>query len=266
MKANTHKSKIGFLAVALFVSFAFAGPMAWAADEPGKLWSEKELQDYSKKPWTQEELKKMGRPPRYIIKKEIEPRITAKDGAPLTSEQLYRNGQRYHRAVMLQYGIGISAKDFYNVWIEQEAFKDPKVKLLDLRMESEFAQARIPGAVRVDTGLSYWQLPGKASDPTMTYFLLCKGGDPGNGGSRGALVKMAMLQMGYTGKIYNITDGFRGWIENGYPVLNDHGMFTLVPGAFQIAEKDASAKLKEVGATTSQAVMGLAPALGVKDW
>ncbi|MEM5786686.1 MAG: rhodanese-like domain-containing protein [Syntrophobacteraceae bacterium] len=264
MKANTRKKAIGVLAVALFVSFAFVGSMAWAgAKEPGTDWSEKELMEFSKKPWTQEELNKMGNKPRFILNKEIEKRF---EGSNLTPEQLYRNGQRYHRAIMFQYGVGISAKDFYKAWIEQEGYKDPKVKLLDLRMESEFAQARVPGATRLDTGLSYWQLPGKASDPTMTYYLMCKGGDPKNGGSRGAFVKKAMLQMGYTGKIYNITDGFRGYIENGYPVVNDHGMFTLIPGTFQIAEKDATAKSKEVVPIVAPTIVGLAPALGVKDY
>ncbi|MGA3116059.1 MAG: rhodanese-like domain-containing protein [Syntrophobacteraceae bacterium] len=256
------KSRLDVLAVALFVAFAFVTSLA-LAQGPSKDWSEKELKDFAKKPWTQDELNKMGRPPRYVIKKEIEPRF---EGTNLTPEQLYRNGQRQHRAWMLQYGIGISSKDFYKLWIEQEAYKDPKIKLLDVRQESEYTQARVPGAIRVDTGLAYWQLPGKAPDPTITYYLMCKGGDPGNGGSRGAMVKKFMLDMGYSGKIINITDGFRGWMENGFPVVNDHGLFVLLPGTFQILDKDAPGKAKEVGTDSSTASMGLAQKWGLKDW
>jgi len=260
VRANTRTGVV--LAVALLVSFAFALSVV-LAEGPSKDWSEKELKAFEKKPWTKEELDKMGRPPRYIIKKEIEPRF---EGANLTQDQLFRNGQRQHRAWMLQYGIGISSKNFYKIWIEQEGWKDPKIKLLDVRQESEFAQAHVPGAVRVDTGLAYWQLPGKASDPTITYYLMCKGGDPGNGGSRGAMVHKFMLDMGYAGKIYNVTDGFRGWIENGFLVANDHGLFTLVPGTFQVTEKDSMAKTKEVTPIVTPTIMGLAPALGIKDW
>lgn len=264
MKVDTRK-KVGVLAVALFMSCAFAAPSFVRAEGagPSKDWTEKELKEFVKKPWTKDELNKMGRAPRYIVKKEIEPRI---EGKSLTPEQLYRNGQRQHRAWVLQYGIGISAKDFYKVWIEQEGWKDPSIKLLDLRQESEFAQARIPGATRVDTGLAYWQLGGKAKDPTATYYLMCKGGDPANGGSRGAMVKKFMLDMGYSGKILNITDGFRGWLEDGYPVVNDHGMFTLIPGTFQIPEKDSMAKAKDVTPIVAPVVMELAPKLGITNW
>ena len=271
------RSGTGLAIVALFVAVLFAGSFAFGAEPaakaapaaqgqgvgPSKDWTDKEVQDFVKKPWTQEELNKMGRPPRYILNKTIHPRAT---GANLTPKQLYENGENRHRALMFQYGLGISAKDFYKIWFEQEGFKDPKIKLLDLRQESEFQEARIPGSVRVDTGLAYWQLPGKAPDSTLTYYLLCKGGTPENGGSRGAIVAKKMLDMGYSGKIINITDGFRGWIENGFPVYNQHGLFTLVPGSFQVPEKDAPAMEKQVTPVVAPMVMDEAKKLNIKDW
>jgi rhodanese-related sulfurtransferase len=271
------RNRAGVAIVALFVAVFFVGSLALAAEPgakvapaaqgqgvgPSKDWTEKQVQEFVKKPWTQEELNKMGRPPRYILNKTIHPRAT---GATLTPKQLYENGENQHRALMFQYGLGISAKDFYKVWFEQEGFKDPKIKLLDLRQESEFQEARIPGAIRVDTGLAYWQLPGKASDSTLTYYLLCKGGTPENGGSRGALVHKAMQDMGYSGKIINITDGFRGWIENGFPVYNQHGLFTLVPGSFQVPEKDAANMEKQVTPVVAPMVMDEAKKLNIKDW
>jgi rhodanese-related sulfurtransferase len=262
VRANTFKSSVGVLAVALFISFAFLTSLA-LAEGPSKDWTEKELQAFAKKPWTQEELNAMGRAPRYIISKTLEPRF---EGNNLTQDQLFRNGQREFRAIFLQYGIGISSKDFYKLWIEQEAYKNPKIKLLDVRQDSEWTQGRVPGAIRVDAGLAYWVLAGKAPDPAADYYLMCKGGSPDNGGNRGAYVKKIMLDLGYSGKITNITDGFRGWVENGFPVVNDHGLFMLLPGTFQIPEKDSFEKVKAIGSDSSVTSMGLAQKWGLKDW
>lgn len=261
--------------VALFVAVLFTGSFAFAAEPaakaapaaqgqgvgPSKDWTEQQIQDFSKKPWTEEELKAMGRDKRYIINKTLTPRNS---GQNLTADQLFANGQNAFRAIMWQYGIGISSKDFYKIWIEDEGWKNPKIKLLDVRQESEFQEGHVPGAIRVDTGLSYWQLKGKAPDAGADYYLMCKAGTPDNGGNRGAAVKKAMIDMGYTGKILNVTDGFRGWIESGYPVVNQHGLFILVPGTFQILEKDAMEKEKAVTPVVSPAIMGTEEKLAPK--
>ncbi len=262
MRANTRKTSLGVLAVALFMSIAFAGSLA-LAEGPSKDWTEQQLQEFAKKPWTQAELNAMGRAPRYVIEKKLDPRF---EGENLTQEQLFRNGQREFRAIFLQYGIGISSNDFYKIWMEQEGFKNPKIKLLDVRSEAEYDQGRVPGAIRVDAGLAYWVLAGKAPDPTADYYLMCKGGSPENGGNRGAYVKKIMLDLGYSGKITNITDGFRGWAENGFPVVNNHGLFMLLPGTFQVPEKDSFVKVKSIGNDSSTASMGLAQKWGLKDW
>ncbi len=253
------------IALGLVIGMGLSGNSAVLAQVgPSKDWSADELKAFLAKEWTPDELNKMGRQPRYVLdKKEIKPRIV---GANLKPEELYQNGKNQFMALTFQYGIGISTKDFYKIWIEQEGYKDPKKALLDLRQEWEFDQARIPGAKRLDTGLHYWQLPGVAPDATATYYLLCKSGTASNGGNRGALVKKAMLDMGYSGKIINITDGFRGWIENGFPVYNQHGLFTLVPGSFQVPEKDAPAMEKQVTPVVAPMVMDEAKKLNIKDW
>jgi rhodanese-related sulfurtransferase len=265
--------RAGVLIVVLFVAALFAGSLVFAQEKvPAKGgvlagyppdWTDEYVTEYVKKPWTPEELKAMGRPPRYILSKTMTPRHTAKE---LTPQQLFENGQNKFRSLTFQYGIGISAKDFYKIWIEDEGYKNPKIKLLDLRQESEFQEARIPGSIRVDTGLAYWQLTPKCPDSTADYYLLCKSGTPNNGGNRGALVKKVMLEMGYSGKILNVTDGFRGWIEQGFPVMNQHGLFTIVPGSFQVPEKDAFKMTKDVTPVVSPMVMEAAKKLNIKDW
>ena len=271
MKMEKLRRSAGVSIFAILVAILFAGSLALAAEEsgakdqgvgPSKDWTEKQIQEFSKKPWTKEELQAMGRGNKCIISKALTPRHTGKE---LTPKELFENGQNAFRALMWQYGIGISAQDFYKLWIEQEGWKNPKIKILDVRQESEFAQGHVPGAVRLDTGLAYWMLPTIAPDSTADYYLMCKAGTCENGSNRGAIVKKIMLDMGYSGKITNITDGFRGWIEDGFPIVNMHGLLTLVPGTFQIPEKDAMQKEKEVTPVVEPAVIEEGKKLGIQE-
>jgi len=74
-----------------------------------------------------------------------------------------------------------------------------------------------------------------------------------------------MIDMGYSGKIINITDGFRGWVHDGYPIANIHGLVTVVPGTFAIPEKDAAEKEKAVVPVVEPAVMDEVKKLGVTE-
>jgi len=237
-----------FMALA-FASTSFAGSdfpnygafggekVNWYTDDIGakyaKDWTPKQIKQFVKRPWTKEEKEKLlGNPDMgYILNKESFPLKKVKGN--LTSKQLYMNGKAVWMPIMLQYGLGMNMKIFKKIWLDEGKWKDPKHFLLDIRMESEFLQGHIPGAIRLDTGLDFWYLPGLAPDPSATYYIQCKSGAPADGGIRGALVARHMRMMGYTGPIYNLTDGFRGWLEDGYPVINRHGQFKLVPGTFQ---------------------------------
>lgn len=201
--------------------------------EPSKDWTPDQIARFVKQSWTKEELRLMGENEYILDKDQIKSRYTGKDLAP---KQLYQNGKNIWLPIMWQYGIGMNMKEFKKIWIDQGKWKDPDHVLLDIRMESEYLQGHIPGAVRLDTGLDYWHLPGIAPKCNATYYLQCKSGTPADGGIRGAFVKKHMIDMGYTGEIYNLTDGFRGWLELGYPVINRHGQFALVPGTFQKAD------------------------------
>ena len=233
---------IGFVtpAIADFVNFGGfgAGDKDWTTDDIGaryaKDWTKEQVKEFVNRPWTQKEKdtllgsSDMG----YILDKKSFPmkRVAGKD---LTPKQLYMNGKSYWMPIMLQYGCGMNMKLFKKLWIDEGKWKDPKHILLDIRMESEFLQGHIPGAIRVDTGLDMWHLPALKLPGDATYYIQCKSGAPADGGIRGALVARRMRIMGYSGNIYNLTDGFRGWLELGYPVINRHGQFKLVPGTFQ---------------------------------
>ena len=212
-----------------FASISFAGDLGAIYS---KDWTPEQIKTFVNKPWTAEEKAKMGGSDMgYILDKKSFP--LEKLTGDLTAKQLYQNGKAVWMPIMMQYGIGMNMKTFKKLWIDEGKWKDPGHQLLDIRMESEFLQGHIPGAIRLDTGLDFWYLPGLAPDQKATYYLQCKSGAPADGGIRGALVARHMRMMGYTGEIYNLTDGFRGWLELGYPVINRHGQFTLVPGTFQ---------------------------------
>ncbi|MFH1991104.1 MAG: rhodanese-like domain-containing protein [Pseudomonadota bacterium] len=220
------------------------GDKDWHTDDLGsnysKDWTRKQIEEFIKMPWTDEEKEKLLGPAElgYILDKEgvLLHKIKPKKGEVLTGKQLYENGRSYWMPLMYQYGLGMNMKTFKKIWIDEGKWKDPKHLLLDIRMESEYQQAHIPGAIRVDTGLDMWHLPAFQLPADGTYYLQCKSGTPADGGIRGALVARHMRIMGYTGDIFNLTDGFRGWIELGYPVINRHGQFTMVPGTFQKAD------------------------------
>jgi len=232
-----------FMAIAL-ASTSFAGDLGAVYSQD---WTPDQIRTFVKKPWTTAEKAKMGSPDMgYILKKESFP-LQKHTGKNLTKKQLYENGKAVWMPIMMQYGIGMNMETFKKLWIDEGKHKDPKHILLDIRMESEFIQAHIPGAIRLDTGLDFWYLPHLVPDPTATYYLQCKSGAPSDGGIRGALVARHMRMMGYSGEIYNLTDGFRGWVEDGYPVINRHGQFTMVPGTFQKPDpyvKKGTKKLK----------------------
>jgi rhodanese-related sulfurtransferase len=228
--------KYTVLIFTLLMAIAFAST-SFAGDNLGaryhKDWTPEQIKAFVKKPWSSSDKAKMGNPDMgYILKKNSFP-LEKHTGNNLTTKQLKENARAIWFPIMIQYGLGMNMKTFKKIWIDEGKSKDPKHVLLDLRMESEFMQAHIPGAIRLDTGLDFWYLPGLAPDANATYYLQCKSGAPGDGGVRGAIVARHMKMMGYSGEIYNLTDGFRGWIESGYPVINRHGQFTMVPGTFQ---------------------------------
>ncbi|MBW2604459.1 MAG: hypothetical protein JRE28_09125 [Deltaproteobacteria bacterium] len=191
------------------------------------------------KKWTKKQLGVMG-----------ETVLEEYDDAPLltgdlTAKELSINSKKLWYREMYNHGMGISAKQLKKVWIDGGGWKDPNQILIDTRQIPEFTQAHIPGAIRVDTGLMPWYVTKVVPNQDATVYLMCKGGDPKVGAIRGAFWAHYMKEMGYTGKLLNITDGFRGWIELGYPVKNNHGMWTFVKGTFQKPDPYLKPDLKD---------------------
>lgn len=88
--------------------------------------------------------------------------------------------------------------------------------LVDVREESEFNAARIPGAMHIGKGVMERDIEEKIPDTSAAIVLYC------GGGYRSALAAMNLKQMGYT-NVISMDGGFRGWKEAGLDVDSTPG-------------------------------------------
>lgn len=86
-----------------------------------------------------------------------------------------------------------------------------RVALIDVREESEFARARIPGAIHLGKGIIERDIETKVPQLDTELVLYC------GGGYRSALAADNLQKMGYT-RVISMDGGFRGWKEAGYEI------------------------------------------------
>lgn len=96
---------------------------------------------------------------------------------------------------------------------------NPNLILLDVRTESEFAMAHIPGAAWMARGVAEFRLAETVRDAGAEIIIYCATG------SRAALLKKALETQGYTN--VSAHEGFDSWAGAGLPVANAYGSFTL---------------------------------------
>lgn len=78
--------------------------------------------------------------------------------------------------------------------------------LVDVREESEFAAAHIPGAIHLGKGVIERDIEKTIPDPDAPIVLYC------GGGYRSALAALNLQIMGYT-NVISMDGGFRAWKE-----------------------------------------------------
>jgi len=83
--------------------------------------------------------------------------------------------------------------------------------LLDVREESEFAAAHIPGAHHLGKGVIERDIEAQFPDTSTELVLYC------GGGYRSALAALNLQIMGYS-NVISMDGGFRGWKEADQPV------------------------------------------------
>ncbi|SRR5579885_1461689 len=86
-----------------------------------------------------------------------------------------------------------------------------KVRLIDVREESEWAKGHLPGAEHLGKGILERDVEERIPDPGAEIVLYC------GGGFRSALAADNLQKMGYT-NVWSMDGGFRAWKEKGYPL------------------------------------------------
>ena len=82
--------------------------------------------------------------------------------------------------------------------------------LIDVREESEFAAAHIPGALHLSKGTIERDIEKRIPDPNAPIVLYC------GGGFRSALTADSLQRMGYT-NVLSMDGGWGAWKEAGNP-------------------------------------------------
>lgn len=83
--------------------------------------------------------------------------------------------------------------------------------LVDVREESEWARARIPGAIYLGKGVIERDIEKVIPDRAAEVVLYC------GGGYRSALAADALQQMGYS-SVISMDGGIGGWHASGFPL------------------------------------------------
>ena len=86
--------------------------------------------------------------------------------------------------------------------------------LIDVREESEYAAAHLPGAKHLGKGVIERDIEKAFPDTDTQMVLYC------GGGYRSALAADNLQKMGYT-NVISMDGGFKGWIAAGLPVTTD---------------------------------------------
>ena len=83
--------------------------------------------------------------------------------------------------------------------------------LIDVREESEFAQAHLPGAFHLSRGVMEVKIEGLIPNKEQKMYLYC------GGGFRSALSADSLQKMGYC-NVISVDGGFRHWMTNNFPL------------------------------------------------
>jgi rhodanese-related sulfurtransferase len=86
-----------------------------------------------------------------------------------------------------------------------------RVRLIDVREESEWADGHLPGAEHIGRGVLERDIEKRVPDPATPIVLYC------GGGYRSALAADNLQRMGYQ-NVASMKGGFRGWREAGFPI------------------------------------------------
>ncbi len=93
----------------------------------------------------------------------------------------------------------------------RERMETGNARLIDVREEHEWDEARITGAEHLGKGIIERDIEVCVPDKSSELILYC------GGGFRAALVADVLQRMGYT-NVSSMTGGWRAWLEAGGPI------------------------------------------------
>ncbi|HUQ21053.1 MAG TPA: rhodanese-like domain-containing protein [Gemmatimonadaceae bacterium] len=93
----------------------------------------------------------------------------------------------------------------------RERLKSGTARLIDVREDHEWEEARIEGAEHLGKGIIERDIETVVPDTTSELILYC------GGGFRAALVADVLHKMGYT-NVKSMSGGWRAWLEAGGPI------------------------------------------------
>jgi rhodanese-related sulfurtransferase len=94
--------------------------------------------------------------------------------------------------------------------LKQKIESNGNFHLIDVREADEFATGHLPRSKHLCKGILERDIEGTVPDPDAEVILYC------GGGFRSALAADNMQKMGYK-RVLSLADGWRGWLEAGYP-------------------------------------------------
>jgi rhodanese-related sulfurtransferase len=94
--------------------------------------------------------------------------------------------------------------------IAERVKRGEKLELVDVREESEYGAAHIPGARHLGKGVIERDIEKAIPNPDQEIVLYC------GGGFRSALAAENLGRMGYT-NVWSMDGGWRGWTAKGLP-------------------------------------------------
>lgn len=95
--------------------------------------------------------------------------------------------------------------------VKERLDRGDRFHLVDVREESEYAKAHLPGAKAMGRGIIERDIEKAIPELGADIVLYC------GGGYRSALSAESLQKMGYT-NVKSMAGGWRGWNEKGFPV------------------------------------------------
>ena len=96
--------------------------------------------------------------------------------------------------------------------VRKKQDRGEKIRLVDVREESEWAAGHLPGAEHLGKGIIERDIEAKIPDTGAEIILYC------GGGYRSALAADNLQKMGYT-NVFSMDGGFRGWKDAGLQIV-----------------------------------------------